>query len=81
MKKLVLSLILFIFISFVSLIFILSNFGIETNKFNNLITSRVSQSKNIDLKLDTIRFKIDLQELSLFLEIIWPWKVDFSQKR
>ena len=64
MKKLVFSLILFIFISFVSLIFILSKFGIETNKFNNLITSKVSQSKNIDLKLDTIRFKIDLQELS-----------------
>ena len=72
MKKLVLSLILFIFISFVSLIFILSKFGIETNKFNNLITSRVSQSKNIDLKLDTIRFKIDLQELSLFLETKYP---------
>ena len=72
MKKLVFSLILFIFISFVSLIFILSKFGIETNKFNNLITSRVSQSKNIDLKLDTIRFKIDLQELSLFLETKYP---------
>ncbi len=72
MKKLVLSLILFIFISFVSLIFTLSKFGIETNKFNNLITSRVSQSKNIDLKLDTIRFKIDLQELSLFLETKYP---------
>ena len=68
MKKLISGLILLIFFSLAVLIFILSTFGIETNKFNNSITNRVSESKNIDLELDTIKFKIDIQELSLFLE-------------
>tara|TARA_B100001057_G_C22860965_1_gene954499 strand:- start:469 stop:2646 length:2178 start_codon:yes stop_codon:yes gene_type:complete len=68
MKKLISGLILFIFFLLAFLILILSTFGIETNKFNNLITNKVSETKNIDLELDTVKFKIDLQELSLFLE-------------
>ena len=52
----------------VSLIVILSTIGLETNKFNKFISKKVSQSKNIDLNLDTIKFKIDLKDLSLFLE-------------
>ena len=47
---------------------ILSSIGFETNKFNNLISDKVYQSKNIILKLETINFKLDPQELSLFLE-------------
>ena len=46
----------------------LSTIGIETNKFNKLISEKVSQTKNIFLELKTIKFKIDLKELSLFLE-------------
>ena len=67
MKKIVTNLILIVIILFVSLIGILSSIGIETDRFNKLISNKVSQSKNIYLELETIKFKIDLKELSLFL--------------
>ena len=66
MKKITTYLILFIFISFIALITILSTIGIETNKFNKLITEKTSQGKNINIKLETIKFKINPKELSLF---------------
>ena len=68
MKKIILSFTLLIVIPFFIFILILSSVGIETNKFNKLISSKTSQSKNIDLNLDKIRFKINLKEISLFLE-------------
>ena len=68
MKKIFFNFIIGIFLLFLSLIVILSTFGIETNKFNNLITEKVSQSKDIKLKLNEIKFKLDFKELSLFLE-------------
>ena len=68
MKKIISYLILFTVILFTSLIVILSTIGIETNKFNKLITEKTSQGKNINIKLETIKFKINPKELSLFLE-------------
>ena len=68
MKKIITNLILFMTISLIILILILSTIGIETNKFNNLIIAKMSQEKNINLKLETIKFKINPKELSLFLE-------------
>ncbi len=68
MKKILVNLILFVIISFISLILILSTIGIETNKFNKLVTERTFQDKNISLKLKTIKFKINPKEFSLFLE-------------
>ena len=68
MKKIVTYLILFTIVSIITLIIILSTTGIETNKFNKLITEKTSQAKNIDLNLKTIKFKINPKELSLFLE-------------
>ena len=50
------------------LISVLSTVGIKTNKFNNLISRKASETKNVNLKLDTIKFKINPKELSLFLE-------------
>ena len=50
----------------------LSTFGIQTDKFNNLISNKASQSKNIDLVLETIKFKIDPKKFSLFLETESP---------
>ena len=50
------------------MILILSIFGIETDKFNNLISEKASQSNNIELKLNKIKFKLDFKELGLFLE-------------
>ncbi len=68
MKKLVLSFVIFLIFLFILFLAILSTSGIETNKFNKLISANVSQAKNINLKLDTVKFKINLKELSLFLE-------------
>ncbi len=68
MKKILSYLILFIVTLFIVLISILATLGIQTNKFNELISNKVSETKNIDLEIDTIKFKINLKELSLFLE-------------
>jgi hypothetical protein len=78
MKKFLVNVSLFLFLILIFLIIILSTIGIETNKFNNLISEKASQSKNIDLKLETIKFKIDLQELSLFLETRNP-KINYKE--
>ena len=67
MKKIIVSSILLLGILFAILITILSTFGIETNKFNQLVSEKVSQSKNINLNIKTIKFKLDIKELSLFL--------------
>ena len=54
------SLILFIFIS---------TFGIETTRFNNFISQNRSQNNNdINLKFTTIKFKLDVKDISLFLK-------------
>ena len=68
MKKIVTYSLLSTFISLITLIAILSTIGIETNKFNKLITEKTSEVKNINLKLETIKFKINPKDLSLFLE-------------
>lgn len=69
MKKIFFFILIFIFLSAISFVIILSTFGIETNKFNNLISQKLNDSdNNINIELSTIKFKIDLKELSLFLE-------------
>ena len=68
MKKIIINLFLFIFILLIILITILSTVGIETTKFNKLISDKISQNKNINLELSTIKFKINPKELSLFIE-------------
>ena len=69
MKKFFLTLILLIFLSLVSLITILSTIGIETNKFNNFILKKINQANNnINLELTTIKFKLDVEEISLFFD-------------
>ena len=57
MKKIILTtLTLFILFAF-SLVAILSTIGIETDKFNNLIIKKISQTNNkINLKIDKINF-------------------------
>ena len=68
MNKILINLFFFIIICFIILISILSTIGVETNKFNNIISDKSSESQNINLDLKTIKFKLDLRELSLFLE-------------
>ena len=66
MKKIIINFFLLVLILFITLIIALSTVGIETNKFNKLIIKKTSQTKNINLKLETIKFKINPKELSLF---------------
>ena len=68
MRKIIFKSIIIIFFIFFVLITILSTIGIETNKFNNLIINKASKDRNIKLNLDTIKFKIDLKKMGLFLE-------------
>ncbi len=68
MKKIIINFILLIIISLLFLIIILSTVGLKTDKFNKLISTKASHSNNINLKLNTIKFKVNLKELSLFLE-------------
>ena len=78
MKKIFVNLTLFIFFSFIILIIILSTNGIETKKFNKMIINKASQSNDIKLDLETIKFKLDIRELSLFLETQSP-KIIYSE--
>ena len=56
MKKIVINLILLSnHYYIITLIIILSTIGIETNKFNKLISDKASQTKNIYLDLETIK--------------------------
>ncbi len=57
-------------ISFLFLvILILSTIGYETDKFNKLISEKISENnKNISLTLEKIKFKFDINDLKLFLE-------------
>ena len=73
MKKVIYNFILLILITFISLTIILSTTGIKTKRFNNIIAKKINHFNNsINLKLTTIKFKLDLKELSLFLEAINP---------
>ena len=56
-----------------SVTIILSTMSIETKRFNNIISDRIYESKkNIKLDLAVIKYKLDLKEISLFLEISNP---------
>mgnify|MGYP001382921539 CR=1 FL=1 len=69
MKKITLNLILIVFLIIFSSILILSTIGIETDKFNNIISKKIKQTNNsLNLKLTTVKFKLDIKEVSLFLE-------------
>ena len=68
MKRLFLNFILSIIFLIIILILILSTVGVETNKFNKFISEKAAQTKNVDLNLETIKFKIDIKKISLYLE-------------
>ena len=73
MKFFFYTLISIIFIFLTSLMIILSTTGIKTDRFNNLISKKINQANNnVNLKLTTIKFKIDIKKIDLFLETINP---------
>ena len=77
MKKIILNLFLLLIFILIALIITLSTIGIKTNKFNKLITDKVIETKNINLTLNSIQFKLDPKELSLFLETQNP-KINYK---
>ena len=69
MKKIVSNFLLLIFIVLFLIVGVLSTVGFETKKFNNLISNRINKSNNnVKISLNSIKFKIDINEISLFLE-------------
>ncbi len=73
MKKIFNTLFLFFLISSLALLLIISTIGIETKKFNNFISQKINQNdKNINIKLERIKFKLDVKNISLFLETFNP---------
>ena len=62
----------------ITFIGILSTFGIETKKFNNIISEKVNQNnKNINIKLSTVKFKLDIKEINLYFETKNPY-IDYK---
>ena len=79
MKRIISILILLLFFLLAGGIAILSTVGIETKKFNNFISNKINQSNNnISLQLNKIKFKIDIREISLFLETKEP-KINYQE--
>ncbi len=76
-KKVIFNLFLTLFFLLIIFITILSTTGIETNRFNKLISDKISQTKKIQLELKTINYKLDLKELSLFLQTKQP-KINYN---
>ena len=72
---------LFLFFIFSIILFVstLSTIGIETDKLNKLISKKIAVSKNIDLNLQTVNFKLDLGEISLFIETQNP-KINYRNQ-
>ena len=69
MKKIFFSASSILIILLLFLISILSTIGYETNRFNNFITEKISaNNKEINLKLEKIKFKFDIKNFKLFLE-------------
>ena len=77
MKKIVINIILFVFFLLIFFLVILSTVGIETSKFNKLISDRTKQINNIYLELNKIKFKLEPNSLSLFLETQNP-KINYK---
>ena len=78
MKKIIINSFLLLIFILIVLAVILSTIGIETNKLNNLIINKVNnKKKNINLSLNSIKFKLDPKELSLFIETQNP-KINYN---
>ena len=73
MKKILSTLIVFIFIIISSSLIILSTIGLETKRFDSLISERINKTnKHININLNSVRFKLDIKNLDLFLNTTSP---------
>ena len=68
MKKIIISVFFLIFIIFSSLILYLSIFGYQTDRFNKILESKISNyNKNIKVGLKDIKIKIDVKNFNFFI--------------
>ena len=73
MKKIITILSSLFLIFLISIGLALLTTGIETKRFNKLILNKINQIDNkINVKINTIKFKLDVRELGLFLETSEP---------
>ena len=73
MKKILLNFLILLLFILIILIVLLSTIGIETDRFNDLISKKINQTnENINIKLSKIEYKIDPNEISLFLQTSDP---------
>ena len=73
MKKVLLVFFSVLLITIITLIAILSTIWLETSKFSNIISKKINQAyDNINLKFNSIKFKLDISEINLFLESLEP---------
>ena len=73
MRKIFSTLLFIIILFFVTIFIFLSTTGIKTEKFNEIISKKINQSNNsLDIELKKIKFKVDIKNLSLFLETVNP---------
>ena len=73
MRKIFSTLLFVIILFFVTIFIFLSTTGIKTEKFNEIISKKINQSNNsLDIELKKIKFKVDIKNLSLFLETVNP---------
>ena len=73
MKKIFFSSIIILLIILSLLCITLLTSGIKTDKFDSFLTSKINDhNKHLDLKINSIRFKLDYKEISLFLETSDP---------
>ena len=73
MKKVFYTSCLILLLILTSVITVLSSIGYETDKFNKIILKKINENnKKISLRLKKIKFKFDIQKISLFLETNSP---------
>ena len=73
MKRLFFKNITFFLITLVFSILILSTIGIKTDKFNSFILKKANNNyKDMSFKLEKIKFKFDIKNVSLFIETTNP---------
>jgi hypothetical protein len=67
MKKVFYTSCLILLLILTSVITVLSSIGYETDKFNKIILKKINENnKKISLRLKKIKFKFDIQKISLF---------------
>jgi len=73
MKKFIYSFFLITLLLFISFVIYISILGVETSKFNNIITQEIKKKDpNIQLSLDKIKIKFDIKKIQIYISTFEP---------